>query len=95
MSFETGNTAPAPITVQPKYVYGLQALVQGNIHFTEKDEVIYPVAGVIAIHDYKNKKQKFLRLAEHNEVKIIAMSPNRKLLALSQWNTLANKCSKK
>lgn len=89
MSFET--VASSPITIKPKFVYGLQSSVLGNIHFTDKDEIIYPVAGVIAVHDFTNRKQKFLRLTEHNEVRIVAMSPNRKLIALSQWNSLINK----
>lgn len=91
MSVETGSAASSAVTIQPKYVWGLQAAVQGSVHFTEKNEVIYPVAGVVAVHDFTSHKQKFLRLAEHQEVKIVAMSPNRKLIALSQWNPVTEK----
>lgn len=80
-----------PISIQPKFVYGLRTNIKGNIHFSEKQEVIYPVAGVIAIHDYINQTQKFLRLAENNSATVIAISPNRKLLAVSEWNSVAHK----
>lgn len=50
------------ISVQPKFVYGLRSDIKGNIHFLDNQDVIYPVAGVIAIHDFKTQKQTFLRL---------------------------------
>lgn len=76
----------SPIAIQPKFVYGLRSDIKGNIQFLENQEVVYPVAGVIAIHDYKLHKQTFLRLAESNVPTVIALSPNRKLLAISEWN---------
>lgn len=76
------------IAVQPKFVYGLRSDIKGNIHFLDNRDVIYPVAGVIAIHDFKVHKQTFLRLAENHVPTVIAISPNRKLLAISEWNTL-------
>lgn len=78
----------APITIQPKFVYGLRSDIKGCICFLENHEVIYPVAGVIAIHDFKLHKQKFLRLAENHIPTVIVISPNRKLLAISEWNNL-------
>lgn len=80
-------TAPR-IAVQPKFVYGLRSDIKGNIHFLDNQDVIYPVAGVIAIHDFKVHKQTFLRLAENHVPTVIAISPNRKMLAISEWNTL-------
>lgn len=74
------------IGIQPKFVYGLRSDIKGNIHFLENQEVIYPVAGVIAIHDYKLQKQTFLRLAANNVPTVIVISPNRKVLAISEWN---------
>lgn len=71
-------------------MYGIRSDIKGNIHFLENQEVIYPVAGVIAIHDFRIHKQTFLRLAENHVPKVIAISPNRKLLAVSEWNTLKN-----
>lgn len=72
------------ITIQPRNVFGLRSDVLGNINFTTKQEVIYPVAGVLAIHDYRTGKQKFLRFAERSRPQIICMSPNKKLLAVGE-----------
>lgn len=58
---EGQSSKSIPIAIQPRYVYGLQTSVRGNIHFTSKQEVIYPVAGVLAIQDFATNKQKFLR----------------------------------
>lgn len=81
----------APIGIQPKFVFGLRSDIKGNIHFLENQEVIYPVAGVIAIHDFKLQKQTFLRLAKNHIPTVIAISPNRKMLAISEWNELKKK----
>lgn len=56
----SAKSAPA-ISIQPRYVYGLQTNARGNIHFTLKQEVIYPVAGVLAFQDFVTNKQTFLR----------------------------------
>lgn len=83
------------VGLQPKFVYGLRSNVKGNIHFLENQSIVYPVAGVIAIHDYKNFKQTFLRLTENHEPTVIAISPNRKLLAIAEWNVLTKMCVEK
>lgn len=87
-SFKKIKMTVSSIGIQPKIVYGLRSDINGNIHFLENQEVVYPVAGVIAIHDYKIQKQTFLRLAANNVPTVIAISPNRKLLAISEWNQL-------
>lgn len=73
-----------PIKIQPKIVFGLRQDVIGNIHFTLNDEVIYPVAGVLAVHNYKTSKQKFLRLPEKVEICHVIISPNRKSLGIAE-----------
>lgn len=83
---ESGQSKITPITIQPRNVFGLQTKVRGNIHFTTKQEVIYPVAGVLAFHDYTTNKQKFLRFPENCQPEIIVMSPNRKMLAIAERN---------
>lgn len=78
------RTTMHTISIQPKNVFGLRADVKGNINFTAKEEVVYPVAGVLSIHDYKTNKQKFLRFAENSIPEIIALSPNRKMIAVAE-----------
>lgn len=70
------------INLRPKLIYGLRTDVKGNIHFNLEQEVIYPIEGVIAFHDFVAKKQSFLRLPEDVEPLIIEISPHRKLLAI-------------
>ena len=72
------------INIQPKNVFGLRSDVKGNINFTAKQEVIYPVAGVLSVHNYNTNKQKFLRFAENSVPTIITMSGNRKMLAVAE-----------
>lgn len=91
MGEQIGSGLVSSVSIQPKYVYGLRSNVTGNIHFTPKGEVIYPVAGVIAIHDFNTHKQMFLRLIEHHIPKIITISPNRKMLAIAEWNDKTEK----
>lgn len=72
------------VSLQPRNVFGLRADVRGNINFTPKQEVIYPVAEVLSIHDYRLNKQKFLRFAPNSRAEIVCMSPNKKLLAVAE-----------
>lgn len=72
------------VSLLPRNVFGLRADVRGNIHFTAKQEVIYPVAEVLSIHDYRTNKQKFLRLAERSRAEVLCMSPNKKFMAVAE-----------
>lgn len=78
------RTSMGTISIAPKNVFGIRSNVKGNINFTLKEEVIYPVAGVLSIHDYKTNKQKFLRFAENSVPEIIALSPNRKMIGVAE-----------
>lgn len=49
------------VSLRPKHIYGLRTDVLGNIHFNLQQEVIYPVEGVLAFHDFVSNKQRFLR----------------------------------
>lgn len=72
------------ISILPRNVFGIRVDVKGNINFTTKEEVLYPVAGILSIHDFKTGNQKFLRFAEHSQPEIITMSPNRKMFAVAE-----------
>lgn len=72
------------VNILPRNVFGLRSDIVGNIQFTTKQEVIYPVAGVLSIHDYRTNKQKFLRFVENSRPEIISLSPNKKLLAVAE-----------
>lgn len=57
----TEDVSVASVNIRPKNIYGLRTDVTGNIHFNLSQEVIYPVEGVLAFHDYVSNKQRFLR----------------------------------
>ncbi|KAL9692272.1 hypothetical protein quinque_005498 [Culex quinquefasciatus] len=73
-----------PISIEPKNVFGLRTDILGNVHFTVKQEIIYPVAGVLAIHNFSTNKQKFLRFPENYHPERIVISPDRKFIAVSE-----------
>ncbi|KAM7345855.1 testes of unusual size isoform 2-T2 [Cochliomyia hominivorax] len=70
------------VNLRPKHIYGLRTDILGNIHFNLQQEVIYPVEGVLAFHDFVVNKQRFLRLPEDTVPLIIQISPHRKMLAI-------------
>ncbi|XP_055380070.1 cilia- and flagella-associated protein 57, partial [Condylostylus longicornis] len=76
------DTVLKTVTIQPKTVYGIRSEIRGNIHFTLKREIIYPVESVLAFHDFVTNKQKFLRLPENTKPLIISISPDRRMLAI-------------
>ncbi|XP_065072592.1 cilia- and flagella-associated protein 57 [Ochlerotatus camptorhynchus] len=78
------ETRSKQISIVPKNVFGLRTDILGNVHFTTKQEIIYPVAGVLAIHDFATNKQKFLRFPENYHPERIVVSPDRKYIAISE-----------
>uniref|UniRef100_A0A6E8VUB9 Uncharacterized protein n=1 Tax=Anopheles coluzzii TaxID=1518534 RepID=A0A6E8VUB9_ANOCL len=80
------NSRSKQISIIPKNAYGLRTDIQGNVHFTLKQEIIYPVAGVLAIHDFTTNKQKFLRFPQNCHPERIVLSPNRKFIAVVERN---------
>lgn len=62
MEGSTTDIATAQVTIRPRNIYGLRTDVVGNIHFNLNQEVLYPVEGVLAFHDFVSQKQRFLRL---------------------------------
>ncbi|ALC42004.1 CG4329 [Drosophila busckii] len=70
------------VVIRPKLIYGLRTDVIGNVHFNLSREVVYPVEGVLAFHDFVSNKQRFLRFPEDTRPEVIALSSHRKLLAV-------------
>ncbi|KAH8299350.1 hypothetical protein KR044_000556, partial [Drosophila immigrans] len=70
------------VVIRPRLIYGLRTDVIGNIQFNLNKEVMYPVEGVLAFHDFVTNKQRFLRFPEDTRPEIIALSSHRKLMAV-------------
>ena len=56
----TPNIIP---TLKPKFFFGLTTQVNGNCLFLNENEIIYPAAGVLVIHDISNHKQNYIHLS--------------------------------
>lgn len=64
--------------LQPKIILGLRTGPKGNAQFIGEDEVVYPVGGVLAVHNYIMHRQKFIKLPERGaNVTSITVSPNK------------------
>lgn len=64
--------------LQPKLLLGLRSGIKGNAQFISDEEIVYPVGGVLAIHNYNLRKQKFIKLPERGgNVTSITVSPNK------------------
>ncbi|XP_017867333.1 PREDICTED: cilia- and flagella-associated protein 57 [Drosophila arizonae] len=82
MGDEKRTSAVNSVSIRPKQIYGLRTDVLGNIQFNLTKEVMYPVEGVLAFHDYVTNKQRFLRFPEDTKAEIIVLSSHRKLMAV-------------
>lgn len=63
--------------LQPRLVYGLRTDIKGNGNFLSDEEVLYPVGGLLAINNFTQKRQKFIKLPDKGlNVTRIVVSPN-------------------
>jgi len=75
------------VVIRPRLIYGLRTDVIGNIQFNLNKEVMYPVEGVLAFHDFVTNKQRFLRFPEDTRPELIVLSSHRKLMAVLERHT--------
>ena len=78
-----------------KNIFGLKGDVKNNIHYYDETHVIYPVGHNIIVYNIESKiqykiqslgdmKEKDSSLHSHTEINSIAISPNRKYLAVAE-----------
>ncbi|KAF7997460.1 hypothetical protein HCN44_006031 [Aphidius gifuensis] len=70
--------------LQPRVFYGLKTDVAGNAHYISDNDVLYPVGNAIALHNFNQQHQKLLNLSDKNHINIIAISPNKKHVAVCE-----------
>lgn len=64
--------------LQPRLVLGLRTDIKGNAQFITDEEIIYPVGSVLTIHNFNQKRQKYIKLAEKGKnVTEVLVSPNK------------------
>lgn len=74
---DESESSPVPVELNLKYILGLTTNVVGNCLFLTDDVIVYPVSGVIVIHDTKIHSQKFIRFTEQpTKTTITAMDLN-------------------
>ncbi|KAK0157898.1 hypothetical protein PV328_011585 [Microctonus aethiopoides] len=73
-------------TLETKVLYGLKTNVIGNAHFITDNDILYPVGNALAIHNFAQRRQRLLPLPDKNNINIIAISPNKKYVALCEIN---------
>lgn len=62
----------------PKFFFGINTQIKGNVHYITEEEVIYPNGGVLVVHNFPGKRQKYIKLPEKGyNVNLIVLSPNR------------------
>ncbi|KAF5270192.1 hypothetical protein FQR65_LT05672 [Abscondita terminalis] len=71
--------------LQPRFMYGLRTDIKGNAWFIGDEEVLYPVGGILVVHNFTQKRQRFGRLPDRgrNVIRLL-LSPNQKMLAVSE-----------
>ncbi|XP_033323342.1 testes of unusual size [Megalopta genalis] len=70
--------------LQAKVFYGLKTDIISNIHYLSDVEVLYPVGNVISLHLIPQRRQRFLRLSDKQEINIIAVTHNKKYVAICE-----------
>lgn len=65
-------------SIQPRALFGLHSKIIQNAHFITDSEILYPAGAVLVLHDYSEKKQRYIKLMEKSvNTELITISPNR------------------
>jgi hypothetical protein len=74
----------------PKFMFGFDADVKGNLHFLDENTVIYPCGHNVVIYRTDEKSQRFIPGFEGSEgITALALSPNKNHLAVCERATKA------
>ncbi|XP_011306026.1 cilia- and flagella-associated protein 57 [Fopius arisanus] len=70
--------------LQSRVLYGLKTDVISNAHYITDNDILYPVGNALAIHNFHERRQRLLRLPEKYQINIIAVTPNKKYVAMCE-----------
>ena len=84
-----------------RHIFGLKADVKNNIHFLEEGVILYPVGHTVVIHNLDTKQQRFISGSHGGttaggkppEITAIAVSPNKRYVAIGEKGTERAVCS--
>jgi WD40 repeat protein len=83
---KAGDKDSRAVSLQYRHVFGLKANVKGTVHFTEETHVLYPAGHNTILYATDQKTQtRFFSGSEGSEgISCLAVSPNRKFLAVCE-----------
>lgn len=59
----------------PRMFFGLNTKIRNNICCISNEEILYPVGGVIILHNFKKKIQRYIHLPNpENEISVITVA---------------------
>ncbi|XP_063224801.1 cilia- and flagella-associated protein 57 [Bacillus rossius redtenbacheri] len=69
--------------ITPHVIFGLKTGIKGNATYISDNELLYPVGAVLAVHNFDEKRQRYIKLNDKRKgVNIICVSNNKELLAV-------------
>ncbi|XP_075215374.1 testes of unusual size [Lycorma delicatula] len=71
--------------LQVRLFLGLNNTIKGNATYVTDHDILYPAGGLLIIHNYTQKQQKYIKLSDSQKViSMIVVSPNKKIVALAE-----------
>lgn len=59
----------------PRMFFGLNTTTRKNVCCISNDEILYPVGGVIILHNFKQKSQRYIHLPNpEREISVITVA---------------------
>lgn len=64
--------------LNPRLVLGLRTNVRGNAYYVSDEDILYPVGCLLSLHNFNQRRQKFIRLPERGQnVVSVTVSPHK------------------
>ncbi|XP_050424212.1 cilia- and flagella-associated protein 57-like [Adelges cooleyi] len=74
-------------SLEPKFIFGLTTGLKGNCVFLNDDEILYPVSGVLVIHNITSHTQRYIHLIDSQKtITAMTLSFSKNVLAVAKKN---------
>ncbi|XP_067002116.2 cilia- and flagella-associated protein 57 [Anabrus simplex] len=72
-------------SLHPHIFYGLKTGIRGNALYLTEHDILYPAGGVLVVHNFTHKTQKYINLPDRKKVvNILLLNPDRTILAVAE-----------
>jgi len=79
------QASPPPLTVTPKFMFGLKSDVKNGINFLDDQRILYPCGHNVVIYSFEDKSQIFIPGIEGSEgISALALSKSKRYLAVCE-----------